>query len=926
MHVYRGEVEFMTRQEWAAELKILVDECSTQEKRIYAREPDPQNQAEAANAWAKIDQVYGKGTMNRSQTQPSQLVFNRLSGDFRVLRLLTPKEGSNHPYNIIPVEEGEVIPGSADAKALVESYKEMNTRMQRSKKKWAHAFRSKINSYVYRKGNGNDAQTWPLIRKVVLHGPWACLSTGACLVDLPGVRDANAARAKVSEHYLQHCNQIWVVAPIKRAVDDGTAKELLGEQFKRRLLMDGQYGNVSFICTQTDDCEATEIMRDHADVAQKVPGRWERMNKISSKISDLEKEISDLAQAEDDLKRDWEEADQMKQYKEEHLEELHEDIGATNDDEIEIQVDVEELERARQDLDETKVAAGNALRQLRDWRDTNQIRIDQMHVLCQLQQRQLKTLCATVRNEYSKKCLQDDFKAGLKDLYRRGDVEDEEDGNAPPETVLPEDFEMDVYCISANDYLKIQGIKPTIDGLPNTFDLADDTQIPNLRMFVHETTARHCASFAKSFVNNASDMLDRVKLLAVDAANVPSGRSALQCMRFFKQEVTKIGDRIQPLTKDFTKKMEQKVTSSLEPALKTGAAKGIAAAMPICQSWGSKSRRTKQFRDPQHNGLYWGTYNATVRREGVFTSPSAGAIDMNQELADPMEKEFSTDWQRTMDNALRTHLVECETRVQSICSSINQAITSAFAKEGMDKERLSNMSNTANRSCANAVKAAFAAMRRLATDTQRNLNRSLLPLVKDRMKQSYTAALGAPRGAGVFNRMKHEIETTAQRNVLSMFDESGVELLKGIDGMVTRLVTLISESSQTISKHLEDVYSICWDDQSEKSRMIDPVMKQKVRACRDGLLPDLNKLCKDLDGAREIVGIQRECLDIDVMAVETLDNTIKRKLDEAKDKGEIVDLCDSDEDVETIIRRLPPANPFPNVKAEPNTDNHGITL
>ena len=62
-------------------------------------------------------------------------------------------------------------------------------------------------------------------------------------------------------------------------VDDGTAKELLGEQFKRRLLMDGNYGNVFFICTQTDDIEATETMRDHADVAQEVPGRWEKMTK-----------------------------------------------------------------------------------------------------------------------------------------------------------------------------------------------------------------------------------------------------------------------------------------------------------------------------------------------------------------------------------------------------------------------------------------------------------------------------------------------------------------------------------------------------------------------------------------------------------------------------------------------------------------------
>lgn len=103
------------------------------------------------------------------------------------------------------------------------------------------------------------------------------LSTGAVLVDLPGVRDSNAARAKVAENYLQNCNQIAIVAPIKRAVDDGTAKELLGEQFKRRLLMDGNYGNVFFICTQTDDIEATETMRDHADVAQNVEGRYEKM-------------------------------------------------------------------------------------------------------------------------------------------------------------------------------------------------------------------------------------------------------------------------------------------------------------------------------------------------------------------------------------------------------------------------------------------------------------------------------------------------------------------------------------------------------------------------------------------------------------------------------------------------------------------------
>jgi hypothetical protein len=61
--------------------------------------------------------------------------------------------------------------------------------------------------------------------------------------------------------YLRKCSAVWVVAAINRAVDDRTAKELLGEHFRRQLLMDGQYGNVSFICTKTDVIEPVEIMR-----------------------------------------------------------------------------------------------------------------------------------------------------------------------------------------------------------------------------------------------------------------------------------------------------------------------------------------------------------------------------------------------------------------------------------------------------------------------------------------------------------------------------------------------------------------------------------------------------------------------------------------------------------------------------------------
>jgi hypothetical protein len=480
--VYQGEVEFIKLADWEKELKVLVDECSTQEKTIYARPPEAERQADAAAAWQKINQVYGRGAMEQYYGRPSHQCFQRLINDRRVQNLLTASDPSKD-FNSIVVEEGQVVPGSDAARELLKPFGSMKGKTKRSKKRWAQSFRQKINSYVYRKGNGDQPQTWPLLRKVQLRGPWTVLSTGACLVDLPGVRDSNAARAKVAETYLQNCNQISIVAPIKRAVDDGTAKELLGEQFKRRLLMDGQYGNVFFICTQTDDLEATETMRDHEDVARREPGRWEKISDLTERISTLEKSLIDKEQEEEDLKGGLGDAiQQWRDAKEEHKE-AQEDMDAGQN------VDIEQSEELQKTLETAIKEKKAAASKLSSWRKENKDQIELDKDRCRKLQKELKAICATVRNEYSKSCLQEDFRAGLKELYRKDDDEDGDNGNVE-QTALPEDFNMDVFCISSNDYLKIMGIKPASDGPSNAFSNPRDTQIPQLRAFVHETTSR----------------------------------------------------------------------------------------------------------------------------------------------------------------------------------------------------------------------------------------------------------------------------------------------------------------------------------------------------------------------------------------------------------------------------------------------------
>lgn len=63
----------------------------------------------------------------------------------------------------------------------------------------------------------------------------------------------------MAANYMKQCTGLWIVAPITRAVDDKTAKKLLGDSFRRQLMYDGTYSAVTFICSKTDDISVTEV-------------------------------------------------------------------------------------------------------------------------------------------------------------------------------------------------------------------------------------------------------------------------------------------------------------------------------------------------------------------------------------------------------------------------------------------------------------------------------------------------------------------------------------------------------------------------------------------------------------------------------------------------------------------------------------------
>jgi predicted nucleic acid-binding Zn-ribbon protein len=92
---------------------------------------------------------------------------------------------------------------------------------------------------------------------------------------------------------MKACTGLWIVAPINRAVDDKTAKTLLGDSFKRQLKFDGTYSAVTFICSKTDDISVLEAS-ESLGIDGEISESYERSEDLRRTKDRLKKQIVDL--------------------------------------------------------------------------------------------------------------------------------------------------------------------------------------------------------------------------------------------------------------------------------------------------------------------------------------------------------------------------------------------------------------------------------------------------------------------------------------------------------------------------------------------------------------------------------------------------------------------------------------------------------
>ncbi|TDL29353.1 hypothetical protein BD410DRAFT_18164 [Rickenella mellea] len=240
-----ADVSFLTESEWKEELEVLLDDLTDEDGHLK-RSTDLRS--EAGVAWHKVHAVYPKISQEQLVRLTADQIIER---DPRVAKLLgTTKKIIAKNSKEFAREISKYI-DSKDQKRGDKKKKDKSAKDSKSNKK--------------EKANPDDPALWPLIRQVNVKCNSEALKTGAILVDLPGVADANAARSCIAKDYMKKCNCIWILAPITRAVDDKTARDLLGDAFKAQLMMDGGFADVestiTFVATKCDDISCSEVIR-----------------------------------------------------------------------------------------------------------------------------------------------------------------------------------------------------------------------------------------------------------------------------------------------------------------------------------------------------------------------------------------------------------------------------------------------------------------------------------------------------------------------------------------------------------------------------------------------------------------------------------------------------------------------------------------
>ncbi|TID24181.1 hypothetical protein E6O75_ATG02546 [Venturia nashicola] len=829
---YRAEIEFITRESWEKELEALVSDMTDSNGELL-RDATTTSESDAGIALQKLKSVYPQTTRED-------------------LADMSPAKFANHSSvkNILGTTKRIKDSNAASFYRQLQVY--VDSVEDREKEK-----------DTLKKKEKRKMEFWPLIKVVRIFTRSDALSTGAVLVDLPGVQDSNAARGAVAESYKKQCSGLWVVAPITRAVNDKAAKDLMGDQFKRQMKFDGMVSNLTFICSKIDDISITEAAGS-LGLDHQIQEASEKKDQLEIEKDDLAKEIktyqeegdaslelqSDLdekVEVCEELKVDLEGGKQVlaprdkkkKKRKEKETKKRKRKpapsrsrkrvsrgdsdddfIDDGDDDDVE---DTDSESENDQDAESDQVedsdeGVGEPLtaEQIQAKLDElkaakKQAREDAKSAKTKAAEtrkkvRQVKEQIAALESEMSAVCI-----AGRND-YSKGRIqEDYAAGIRELDQEAAEQEDEDAFDpeVQIRDYEELARSLPVFCVSSRAYQklsgrLKKDTATPGFTSFEETGMVQlkaHCKKLTETGrLNHCKVFLNGLSSLLLSLNIWGSNDGTGKNMS--KEEKERERGVVKKLLKNLENAMD-KTTELCSQRVKDALVENIRQQYDLAHSEARKVALPTAQAWGNHRddgGLAWATYKAVCRRDGGPWKEH----DFNKALTEPLQKVLASGWEKCFQR-----YIPRETK--ALANDMNKTIETAhrvIVKRATERQGLgivgADMLAQKLETWIQLFVALAGNLNALIMEKQRDANRELAPVIALAMQHAYTLCV-EESGSGSYKRMKTHMTSHVSSMVDKMYPDATATVW-------ARLEAMLKEASSELENEKDIIYESMYQD------------------------------------------------------------------------------------------------------------------
>lgn len=861
---YRAVIEFVSRREWQHELELLLGDIVV-DGEVNADIID--DDCEAGIAFAKVRAVYPHlDRRSLSETTVAELLDYDYIKDLVNTQIEFKTSTSEQLY--------EKIQKYVDSKEkLIEDFE--NHGLQAS---------SSLDKIAY----------WPLIRNVRIYTKASVLESGGVLVDLPGVADSNAARAAIAQKYLQNCAALWVVAPIIRAVDDKSARYLLGETFKRQLFRDETMQRITFICSKTDDIsivEARDALERFSDFKEKFEiidkDRTRTMGRIKAlqrSLSETKQEVEHIAKLQEEVKEEDSEYKKLEARAEDaqsvyplvrvevskrKLDEDTTDVPLTptkktkfedhvvgtfgspsaqktifssgptqaphvqfREDRTKPSLNISQVKKKLESFKLRKAELRDKKKTLKEHEKSMKQDLAANKTESSAISRREWITCVLGRNDLSSRAIRIDFAAGLRDIVKDENEKAGQDDHMPCEKDDSSQASPDTLSIFC---VSARGFHKSSGEIRSEktaacFDSLEDTGIPGLREHVYRLGNDKKMESFQVFLDEVERILTSLKLWSSGDESAASTDSDLGGGN--EEVCSQVVDT-------FTSSIFEVAMSAMD-TIANAVETNILGVLPGASTSASQaalltSTKWVAPRSSPHPGLRYNTYKAVMRRNGSWATRQK-SYDFNADLLQPYMRSIDKQWHDVfnvqIDKVFRKALKAGAANLDTFTEAFCARLSA-----GADSQQstLCQAFDEQVKLFTKSLGTVFRDARQSIGDQQKEMNRLFEVSVKQQMQKIYKD-LGNESGLGQYDRSKEKMKVYLGANKDVMFNKVTKRVTKEVKAMLGEVRGTLSSDLTTSCDSLQRDCGYIYQKSRDFEELPEEARNAIIRVLEDAIL------------------------------------------------------------------------------------------